>query len=85
MFLSSFALTFIVCMFGRLIVCVFECLKLAAYQMSLFLFKVFANMYVWLHVSLFSITFLHSYFICYLAYVNICNFVCLLVWFFANR
>ncbi len=60
LFLFSFDHTFClyVWTFGRLIVCVFEYLKLAGVSNVLIsFFYVFVNMYVWLHVPLFSITF----------------------------
>jgi len=66
LFLSSFDLTFLfVCLFGRLVVCVLECLKTCRrIKFPLCLLNLFVNLYVWLHVSLFSITYLHSCFIC---------------------
>ena len=65
LFLSSFDFTYFVCMFGRLIVCVFGCLKTyRRIKCPLCLLDLFVNLHVWLHVSLFSITFLHSCFIC---------------------
>ena len=58
LFLSSFDLTFFVCTFGLLIVCVFECLKICrCVKCPLCLFNLFVNLYVWLRVSLFSVTF----------------------------
>ena len=58
LFLSSFDFTYFVCMFGRLIVCVFGCLKTyRRIKCPLCLLDLFVNLHVWLHVSLFSITF----------------------------
>ena len=56
LFLFSFDHTFFVCTFGRLIVCVFECLKTCRrIKFALCLLNLFVNLCVWLHVSLFSI------------------------------
>lgn len=58
LFLSSFDLNLFVCMFGRLIACVFECLKTCRrIKCPLCLLNLFVNLYVWLRVSLFSVTF----------------------------
>ena len=58
LFLSSFDLTFFVCTFGLLFVCVFECLKICrCVKCPLCLLNLFVNLYVWLRVSLFSVTF----------------------------
>ena len=58
LFLSSFDFIFFVCTFGLLIVCVFECLKTCRrIKCPLCLLNLFVNLYVWLRVSLFSVTF----------------------------
>ena len=58
LFLSSFDLTFFVCTFGLLIVCVFESLKTCRrIKCPLWLLNLFVNLYVWLRVSLYSVTF----------------------------
>ena len=57
-FLSNFDLTFFVCTFGLLIVCVFECLKICrCVKCPLCLLNMLVNLYVWLRFSLFSVTF----------------------------
>lgn len=58
LFLSSFDFIYFVCTFGLLIVCVFECLKTCrCIKCPLCLLNLFVNLYVWLCVSLFSVTF----------------------------